>query len=88
MQRQTRHVDNNIEGRNYLDFGVAFFTGEGGHKNILFLCLNAEKNSVPALMLIPSGLNIIKYFLLRQRRHIPATGLNSWDLMSCLDFKE
>ena len=87
MQRQTRHVDN-IEGRNYLDFGVAFFTGEGGHKSKLVLCLYAEIFFVLALMLIHSGLNIIKYFLLRQRRHIPVTRLNAWALTSCLNFKE
>ena len=58
------------------NYGFTFFGfGGGGQSNKPFLCLHDEKNSDLEFMVAPSGLNIMKYFSLRQSLHWLVIGL-------------
>ena len=60
----------------------------GWHKRSFVLCLHEEKNSLRLLMVAPSGLNIMKYFSVRQSRHCLVTGLKLGAKASCLNLIE
>ena len=77
-----------VRQRGDYGLGLAFLAGAGVQRSILVLCLQAAKNSDLVLILAPSGLNMMKYFSLRQSRHIPVAGLKGLACTSCLNFRE
>ena len=55
--------------------GNLITTQSGGCKRGFVLCLHVEKNSLLSFKVAPFGLNIMKYFSLRQRLHCRVEGL-------------
>ena len=84
-QSRSQRTCSQVLGRN--EWGGLYygFFLWGWQSRSFVLCLQEEKNSLLWLIVALSGLNKIKYFSVRQSRHMLLTGLKPGACASCLN---